>query len=311
MTVEDVAFETHGGVTLRGVLHLPSAAEAVPGVVMAHGFSAVKEMGLTPYAESFRAAGMAVLVHDHRNFGASDGTPRQEINPWAQARDYRSALTWMGDRPEVDSDRLGLWGSSFSGGEVIVVGACDDRVGAVVANVPFAGLAAADDDDPGNARFEALRAAFLDDSGHGLADGPGEVMGPMPVVTEGGGGEVGFLGEPESAAWFLEAGGGPGSSWRNEVTLANAFGTDPAFDPGVCVAHVAPTPLLIVAATEDRVAPVEIARAAYARAGEPKRLEMIEGNHYAPYSGLGSAQAVAAARAFLVEALDADRARPG
>jgi hypothetical protein len=38
---------------------------------------------------------------------------------------------------------------------------------------------------------------------------------------------------------------------------------------------------------------------------------MIEGNHYAPYSGLGSAQAVAAARAFLVEALDADRARPG
>jgi hypothetical protein len=310
MTVEDVAFQAHGGVTLRGVLHRPSGAEAVPGVVMAHGFSAVKEMGLTPYAESFCSAGLAVLVYDHRNLGASGGTPRQEINPWAQARDYRSALTWLGDRSEVDADRMGVWGSSFSGGEVLVVGACDDRVGAVVANVPFAGMPGADD-DPDGRRFSALRAAFLDDSGHSLADGPGDLLGPMPVVTEGDGGAVGFLAEPESAEWFLGAGGQPGSTWRNEVTLGNAFGTDPGFDPGVCVAHVAPTPLLMVVATEDRVAPAEIALEAFARAGEPKRLEMIDGHHYAPYSGPGSVQAAAAARDFLLDALGADRAPPG
>jgi hypothetical protein len=66
----------------------------------------------------------------------------------------------------------------------------------------------------------------------------------------------------------------------------------------------------MVVAADDRVAPAEIALEAYARAGEPKRLEMIEGHHYALYSGPGLAQAVAAARDFLVDVLDADRPPP-
>ena len=63
-----------------------------PGVVMTHGFSATKEMALDRYAEVFEKAGLVVLVYDHRNLGASDGEPRQRINPWAQARDYRRAI---------------------------------------------------------------------------------------------------------------------------------------------------------------------------------------------------------------------------
>ena len=305
MTTQEVAFEAHDGVTLRGVLHVPAGADNGPGVVMTHGFSAVKEMGLPAYAEAFRDAGMAVLLYDHRNLGASDGTPRQEINPWAQARDYRAALTWLGDRPEVDPGRLGVWGSSFSGGEVLVVGACDDRVRAVVANVPFAGLPGTDYGQDVDDRFEAMRAAFLDESGEGLADGPGDVLGPMPVVSDGDG-PAGFLAEPESAEWFLDVGTGPGSTWRNEITLCNAFGTDPAFDPGVCVAHIAPVPLLMVVATEDRVASAEVAVAAFERAGEPKRLELIAGRHFVPYAGAALEQAAGAARDFLVEALAPD-----
>jgi len=48
---------------------------------MAHGFSAVKEMYLDAFAEVFAAAGLNALVFDNRNFGASDGEPRQEIDP--------------------------------------------------------------------------------------------------------------------------------------------------------------------------------------------------------------------------------------
>jgi fermentation-respiration switch protein FrsA (DUF1100 family) len=53
----------------------------VPVVVMAHGFSAVKAMYLDAYAERFASARLAALVFDNRNFGASDGEPRQEIEP--------------------------------------------------------------------------------------------------------------------------------------------------------------------------------------------------------------------------------------
>ena len=61
---------------------------------MSHGFSAVKEMYLDRFAEAFVAAGLDVLVFDNRYFGASDGEPRQEIDPWAQVRDYRDAITY-------------------------------------------------------------------------------------------------------------------------------------------------------------------------------------------------------------------------
>ena len=76
---QDIEFDAEG-VTLRGWLYLPDgAAGPVPSIVMAHGFSAVKEMYLDAFAEAFAASGLGALVFDNRNFGASDGQPRQEI----------------------------------------------------------------------------------------------------------------------------------------------------------------------------------------------------------------------------------------
>src|ERR1700736_151670 len=70
------------GVTLRGWFYVPDGAKKpVPTVIMAHGFSCLKEMFLDKYAEVFVKDGLAVLVYDNRCFGASDGEPRQEIDP--------------------------------------------------------------------------------------------------------------------------------------------------------------------------------------------------------------------------------------
>src|SRR3989454_874257 len=133
----DVEFNAEGTI-LRGWLYLPDGAgERVPGVVMAHGLSAVKEMYLDAFAEVFAAAGLAALVFDNRNFGASDGEPRYEIDPWAQIRDYRHAITHMQNLPGIDRDRIGVWGSSYSGAHVIVLGAIDKRIKAVVSQVPL------------------------------------------------------------------------------------------------------------------------------------------------------------------------------
>jgi fermentation-respiration switch protein FrsA (DUF1100 family) len=297
----DVEFPGFGGTRLRGWLYVPDGRAAAPGVVMAHGFSAVKEMDLDRFAEVFCAAGLAVLVYDHRNFGASDGTPRQEINPWAQARDYRYALGWLEQHPEVDAARLGIWGSSFSGGEVLVVGACDERVKAVVANVPLAGLPGVDYTDT-RARFDAVHAMLLDESGGGLADVAGVVMGPVCVVPEEGVELPAFLPQPESIEFFLQCGRQQAATWQNRVTLRNAFGTEPAYDPGVCVAHLG-KPLLMVVATEDRLAETAVTLAAFERAQEPKRLELIVGHHFMPYTGAAFAQASGAARDFFLEHL--------
>ena len=86
----EIEFKAEDGVTLRGWHYLPDSRPGkVPTIVMAHGFSAVKEMYLDRFAEAFAEAGLGSLVFDNRNFGASDGEPRQEIDPWRQVRDYR------------------------------------------------------------------------------------------------------------------------------------------------------------------------------------------------------------------------------
>lgn len=286
----DIEFEGHGGVVLRGWLYLPDGASPsspVPGVVMAHGFSATKEMALDQYAERFCAGGLAVLVYDHRCLGASDGEPRQVINPWAQTRDYRYAIGRLAALDEVDRDRIGIWGSSFSGGEALVLGAVDERVRAVVASVPFAGLGADLTDPEATARrFAALRDALVDLSGNGPADATDPPVGPLAVVHEAGqpeGTRV-FLGQPESAAWFLDMGRRPGSRWQNQVWLRSAFGTEPPFDPGVAVGFLH-APTLFVVATNDEVAPTSVALAAYERAVGAKELEMVVGHHFTGYQG--------------------------
>jgi len=299
----DVEFEGHGGTLLRGWLYSPSrtTAPASPGVVMAHGFSALKEMALDRYAEVFCQAGLAVLVYDHRGFGASDGEPRQKINPWAQARDYRYAITWLGCQPEVDSDRIGIWGSSYSGGEVIVVGSCDERVKAVVANVPFAGLPDVDYSDTA-ARHAAICQQLGDESGASLADVEQSSFGPLPVIRSPGLEGPVMLDQPESTEWFGQW-ETRAPRWLNSITLENGMGTEPVWDPGACISHVAPRPLLLVVATEDRLAATAITREAFERAGEPKQLVMLEGHHFVPYEGEGFARSAEAARSFFAKHL--------
>ena len=105
---QDIEFDAEG-TTLRGWLYVPdSASGPAPTIVMCHGYSAVKEMYLDAFAEVFCDAGFCALVYDNRNLGASDGEPRQEIDPWAQVRDYRRRdHTSPRTLDEVDGDRIG------------------------------------------------------------------------------------------------------------------------------------------------------------------------------------------------------------
>ena len=108
---ENIEFRTDDGVILRGWHYTPDGVTAtVPTIVMAHGYSAVKEMYLDRFAEAFADSGLGSIVFDNRNFGASDGEPRFEIDPWQQIRDYRDAVTFARTLPPVDADRMGHGG---------------------------------------------------------------------------------------------------------------------------------------------------------------------------------------------------------
>lgn len=109
---------------------------------MAHGFSALKEMDLNIFANHFVSnLSLSCLVYDNRGFGDSDskeGQPRHEIIPAQQISDYSDAITYAQSRSDVDPNKIGVWGSSYSGGHVLWVGAVDKRVKAVLSQVPCA-----------------------------------------------------------------------------------------------------------------------------------------------------------------------------
>src|SRR5258707_7556293 len=133
----DVEFEVDGGDRLRGWLFVPATENgAKPAISMAHGYAGVKEHGLERFGRYFAEEGFVVLVHDHRNFGMSDGAVRHDIDPWRQIADWRRAISFLETLPEVDPNRIGVWGTSYAGGHVLVLGASDRRIRAVVAQGP-------------------------------------------------------------------------------------------------------------------------------------------------------------------------------
>ena len=137
MRREDVEFQSEGE-TCRGWLFMPDSVrdEAPPVVVMAGGWCYVRELVMPHYAAKFADAGIASLVFDYRNFGVSTGEPRQHIDPWAQIRDYQNAVSFVTTRSEVDANRIGAWGISYSGGHVLVAAATDPRIKAIVSMIP-------------------------------------------------------------------------------------------------------------------------------------------------------------------------------
>lgn len=274
---KDVEFEADGGVTLRGWLFLPDTPGPHPAITMAHGYAGVKEHGLEPFAQAFAENGFAVLLHDHRSFGASDGLPRQDVDPWRQIADWRRAISYLESHPKVDADRIGLWGTSYAGGHAIVLGATDRRLRAVVAQVPTIsgfeqGLRRVVPEAVGG-----LEAAFDEDERAQLR---GEAPRSQAIVSADPAVPASYRTQ-EALDFYLQS--KPDGAWDNQVTVRSTRAAR-MYEPGVWISRVSPTPLLMVVALNDTVTMADLALAAYERALEPKRLRTVPGGHFDPYT---------------------------
>src|SRR6266478_7270605 len=277
VTRAEIEFEVDGGVMLRGWLFVPSgAARRYPAITMGHGYAAVKEHGIEPFAKLFAENGFVVLLHDHRNFGASDGEPRQDVDPWQQIADWRRAISFLESLEVIDSRRIGLWGTSYAGGHAIVLGATDRRLRCVVAQVPtISGY------EQGLRRVSpdatlALEHAFNEDE-------RGRLRGELPrrqAVVSGDPAVPAAYRSQDAIDFYLQR--ISEGIWKNEVTLRSTRAAR-MYEPGMWVSRVSPTPSLMVIASDDKVTIADLALAAYERALEPKRLALIPGGHFDPY----------------------------
>ena len=211
----DVGFPS-GEETCAAWLYVPDGDGRVPGVVLAHGWTGVREQRLDVYAERFAGAGLAALVFDYRHFGASSGEPRQLLDIKRQLADWAAAIAFVRSRAEIDPGRVALWGTSFSGGHVMETAARDRQIAAVVAQVPFAdGLR----NLPSLGLALAVRLVAA-----GVRDQLGAVFGRPPhmVPSVGPPGSVAVMTTPDAEPGF-RAIDPPGSTWRNEAAARVAL----------------------------------------------------------------------------------------
>jgi uncharacterized protein len=266
------------GATLRGRLYThPDQSKPAPIVIMAHGFSAtINGMVADRFADVFYEAGFAVLLYDHYSLGISDGEPRQQINQWVQTRGYLDAITFVTTLPEIDAARITLWGDSMSGAEVIVAGAIDPRVKAIMGQVPACGSEPAPP-DPRGLLFASIRDILLNGD---LSSLPQTTIGPLPVVSFDQRNNPSLLTPLTAFRWFIEYGGRYGTKWENWATRVTPE-TPAPFHPALCAPYVkAPMQLLVAHEDEMPGANSRIARMVFDLAPQPKELIEMDGGHF-------------------------------
>lgn len=285
----DVSFDSRG-LTCKGWLFTPDSAATerkLPIIIMAHGFSGVKEMGLAELAEKYANAGYAVLLFDYRFFGSSEGEPRGQLFPLEMVEDYRNAISWACEHPEIDPHRIGLWGTSYSGGLAVYAATYDKRVKAVVVQAPSLwngeDRSTADPD-----RWDAVGRFLQSERSERYMTGK---VGYIKVVAPDGEPCVLPGTEVYDAYMSLKE---QAPSWKNEITIESLEKVR-EFDPITHIKMMSPAALLVIAAENDGLIPISAVEAAFEKAPAPKKLSIHPVGHFDFYHDPGLSTAASEA----------------
>lgn len=270
-----IAFTASDGTTLRGWLYKPlHQGDGLPAIAMSHGFAALKEHSLDRFAKYFCKKDFVVLVWDNRHFGASGGEPRQHIDVVMQRRDYRDAITFLSEQHFVDPERIGIWGTSLSGSNVLAVAAQDRRVRAVVAMTPATQFWRRRQQYLLPAETGKLESQLLKDRRKRFN---GADYSTMQVIDPENG-RAAFGKDPHAARFYQSV-----TEWQNSITIAS-FDSIVEYDVENLIHQIGPTPLLTIATQDDQLVPIATQLMTHAKALEPKELLLLKGEHFSVYN---------------------------
>lgn len=280
-THEDADFESRE-TRCAAWLYRPEGDERndPPIVVMGHGFGGTRRMGLPAYAERFANRGLAVLVFDYRGFGDSDGRHRNIVDPTRHLEDWRAAVDHARGLPGVDGDRVGVWGTSFSGGHALVTAARED-VDAYVGQVPYYGDAPSPVDvfmTYGTRYVVGMLGATIRDL---IRDWTFRSPYYVPIVAEPG--ELAPLNQPGAASGYrsIVPDDLDEETWNR--CAARIFLSVGAYEPREYAADV-DCPAFVFQANRDRLVSADAIEQVVDRLDDVERVRE-ECGHFDPYTG--------------------------
>jgi fermentation-respiration switch protein FrsA (DUF1100 family) len=134
VTMQKVTFRNQYDMKVAGNLFTPNDLKKDtknPAIIVGHPMGAVKEQSANLYATKMAERGFVALSLDLSFWGESDGQPRNAVSPDIYAEDFSAAVDFLGTRPFVDRDRIGVIGVCGSGGFAISAAKIDPRLKAI------------------------------------------------------------------------------------------------------------------------------------------------------------------------------------
>ena len=289
------------GFMLKGDVYIPDSlgpGEKRAAILLCHGYTGVKDLYLPDNAMALNEAGYVAMTFDYKGWGESEG-PRSRLAPYSRVLDVQAAMTLLSLQPQVDSESIGLYGTSYGGATVAWVGAVDPRAKCVVSVVGI-----------GNGARWMSRVRRMDewfdllerskgDRERRVRTGESELVDRSQILL------------PDRQSAELAA-----AARRNNPAAVNTIPLEyvddtVGFNPEWVVDKISPRPILFITTDNDRLVPPEESEQLYAHAKEPKKLVVLKGyGHYEVYQEPAFSEVMAATLEWYQQYLPARQGSP-
>lgn len=279
--VQKVTFDNQYKMKVVGNLFTPTkldASKKYPAIVVGHPMGAVKEQSANLYASKMAEQGFITLSLDLSFWGESEGQPRNAVAPDIYAEDFSAAVDFLGTRPFIDRERIGVIGICGSGSFAISAAKIDPRLKAVATVSMY---------DMGAANRNALRRSLtLEQRKQVIKDAAEqryvEFTGGETKYTSGSVHEITEKSHPIEIEFFefyrtprgefTPEGSSPKLTTHPTLTSNVKFMN---FYPFNDIETISPRPMLFIAG--ENAHSIEFSEEAYKLAAEPKELLIVKG----------------------------------
>lgn len=273
---EKVSFKNRYGITLAGDLYLPKnrVNGRLPAIVVSGPFGAVKEQSSGLYAQTMAERGFVTIAFDPSYTGESSGEPRNVASPDINTEDFSAAVDFIGLRPEVDRERIGVIGICGWGGMALNAVASDKRVKAVVASTMYDMTRVMSKGYNDSVTLEQRTQTLEQLSRQRWADAEKGTPAYQPPYNVLKGGEAQFLVDYHdyysTPRGYHKRAVNSGNSWTQTTPLS--FMNMPIL---TYIAEISPRPVLLIHG--EKAHSRYFSETAFAAAAEPKELMIIPG----------------------------------
>jgi uncharacterized protein len=281
VTAQKVTFKNQYKMTVVGNLFIPKNLNKNtknPAIIVGHPMGAVKEQSANLYAQKLADRGFVTLSLDLSFWGESEGQPRNAVLPDVYAEDFSAAVDFLGTRPFIDRERIGVLGICASGGFVISAAKIDPRMKAIATVSMY---------DMGGVSRNALNHSLTLEQRKKMIEEAAEqryveFTGDQTKYTSGTVHELDANTDPIQREFydfyrtprgeFTPKGSSPKLTTHPTLSSSVKFMN---FYPFVDIETISPRPMLFI--TGETAHSREFSEEAYRLAGEPKELIIVPG----------------------------------